>query len=296
MLRAMVDIVIAFACMGCYGRRLQVDVQIPQVHPTKLDVWKSRWTKPGFFSQSKLAGDSRSLQSLSAFLLASRPSANGLMANSQLVSMQHHSANRIARSIMSTATAVPTAEVAKLFGRFAEKVLYLDKEVGACCHSACSDCEWRMPDGGYRFDVLRAARPKWIPCYFSRDYLINDGGCHVPQWASALFPEGLDMDTTISREAFDSRIQSLVYTAPMGPSGTIRSDDTDIASEALDLLWAWLSGGEPSATELKAGAILQRLQDMSPEEDRDGSIGEGPDSVDWKGFAHALGVDPRERW
>ena len=30
-----------------------------------------------------------------------------------------------------------TPEAAKLFGRFAESQLYLDKHVGACCHSAC---------------------------------------------------------------------------------------------------------------------------------------------------------------
>jgi hypothetical protein len=291
----MVEILLALACMGCYGRRLQMDSQSSQMDSTKFDALKPHGTKPGFFSESKHPGDlSRSVQSLSDFLLALSPTS--LVANSHLARAQNHFAHRIARSTMSTSTVVPTAEVAKLFGRFAEKVLYLDKEVGACCHSACSDCEWRMPDGGYRFDVLRAARPKWIPCYISRDYLINDGGCHVPQWASALFPDGVDTATTISRKEFDSRIQSLLYTAPMGPSGTIRSDDTDIASESLDLLWAWLCGGEPSATELKAGAILQRLQDMSPEEGRDGSIGEGPDSIDWKGFAHALGVDPRERW
>jgi len=47
-----------------------------------------------------------------------------------------------------------------MFGRFAEKTLYLDKAIGACCHSACSDCEWREPDGGYRFDLLKAAVPK----------------------------------------------------------------------------------------------------------------------------------------
>ena len=35
---------------------------------------------------------------------------------------------------------------------------------------------------------------------------------------------------------------------------------------------------------------------MSPAEDREGAIGEGPDFVDWKGFAKALGASPFERW
>ena len=32
--------------------------------------------------------------------------------------------------------ALATPEAAKLYGRVAEKQLYLDKRVGACCHSA----------------------------------------------------------------------------------------------------------------------------------------------------------------
>lgn len=35
--------------------------------------------------------------------------------------------------------ALPAIDAARLYGRFAEKQLYLDAKVGACCHSACSD-------------------------------------------------------------------------------------------------------------------------------------------------------------
>ena len=35
--------------------------------------------------------------------------------------------------------ALPAIEAARLYGRFAEKQLFLDAKVGACCHSACSD-------------------------------------------------------------------------------------------------------------------------------------------------------------
>ena len=55
---------------------------------------------------------------------------------------------RASAATAEASTGVSTAEVAKLFGRFAENVLHLDRDVGACCHSACSDCEWRTPDGG----------------------------------------------------------------------------------------------------------------------------------------------------
>lgn len=95
---------------------------------------------------------------------------------------------------------LPTAECAKLFGRFAENQLYLDPEVGGCCHSACDDCEWRLPDGGYRFDLLKAMKPKWVPCYQHRDFG-DERGSHTPRWVAALFPDG----APLARDAFGDR-------------------------------------------------------------------------------------------
>ena len=57
---------------------------------------------------------------------------------------------RSAVQACAVATAISTPDAAKIFGRLAEPQLYLDATVGVCCHSACSDCEWRSPDGGYR--------------------------------------------------------------------------------------------------------------------------------------------------
>lgn len=57
-------------------------------------------------------------------------------------------------SACAVATSTSTADAAKLFGRLAEAQLYLDPTIGACCHSACSDCEWRDPEGGYRCTML----------------------------------------------------------------------------------------------------------------------------------------------
>ena len=102
--------------------------------------------------------------------------------------------------MQTTVAALPTAECAKLFGRFAENQLYLDPEVGGCCHSACDDCEWRLPDGGYRFDLLKAMKPKWVPCYQHRDFG-DERGSHTPRWVSALFPDG----APLAREAFGDR-------------------------------------------------------------------------------------------
>ena len=95
---------------------------------------------------------------------------------------------------------VPTPECAKLFGRLAEPILYLDAAVGQCCHSACDDCEFRLPDGGYRFDMLKSTKPKWVPCYTHRDFA-DERGSHTPRWVSALFPDG----APLAREAFGDR-------------------------------------------------------------------------------------------
>merc|ERR1740117_1973342 len=91
----------------------------------------------------------------------------------------------------AVATEVSTADAAKLFGRLAEPVLYLDPTIGACCHSACSDCEWRDPEGGYRFDLLKAMQPKWVPCYRERDFA-DERGSHTTRWSSVLFPDGAE--------------------------------------------------------------------------------------------------------
>ena len=70
----------------------------------------------------------------------------------------------------AVSTSLSTVDAAKIFGRLAEKTLYLDATVGACCHSACSDCEWRTPGGGYRWDIMKAQVAKWLPCYLTRDF------------------------------------------------------------------------------------------------------------------------------
>merc|ERR1719201_1817746 len=116
--------------------------------------------------------------------------------------------------------ALAAPEAAKLFGRVAEGQLYLDKGVGACCHSACSDCEWRDPEGGYRFDLLKSTYPKWLPCYLERDFE-DERGCHAPTWAQALFPDGA---REISATDFAERVTALEFSMPMGPKGAIKSD------------------------------------------------------------------------
>ena len=197
----------------------------------------------------------------------------------------------------ASSMAVATPDAARLYGRFAEKTLYLDKQVGACCHSACSDCEWRDPEGGYRFDLLKANFPKWLPCYLERDFC-DERGCHVPTWSQQLFPDG--PESSVSRDDFAARLIGLDFEMPMGPKGTIKPDAAEPSPEAVEAFWAYLCGGE-AADELEATTALARLQAMVTTDERldperKGTIGEGPDFVPWKDFAKALGASPFERW
>ena len=75
----------------------------------------------------------------------------------------------------------------------------------------------------------------------------------------------------------------------MGPKGMVKPDDAELADATVDALWEFLAAG---SAELDAAACIARLQEMSLDENRDGAVGEGPDSLVWKEFAKGLGAAP----
>ena len=88
-----------------------------------------------------------------------------------------------------TEVSVDPKEVVKLFGRLAEKYIMLDDSGGMCCYSACSDCEFRLPDGGYKMADQSAARAKWIPVYEERKFE-SQGKEHTSKWSAEIFADG----------------------------------------------------------------------------------------------------------
>ncbi|EOD35462.1 hypothetical protein EMIHUDRAFT_449234 [Emiliania huxleyi CCMP1516] len=140
------------------------------------------------------------------------------------------------------------------------------------------DCEWRLPDGGYRFDVLKATKPKWVPCYLRRDFG-DERGCHEPRWASALFPGGGE----VTRAQFGEALAGLGFEMPMGPRGSVGADG-GMPESAADALWAWLAGDGDALTPEGART---RLQAMAEDPQAEGAVGEGPDHL-------ALGAKPFE--
>jgi hypothetical protein len=103
----------------------------------------------------------------------------------------------------------PKKEAVKVFGRLAEKYIALDSSGGNCCYSACTDCEYRLPGGGYIMADQSASRPKWIPHYESRT---TNNREHITKWSACLFLDA----TSISKEEFSERLISLEYSPPLG--------------------------------------------------------------------------------
>jgi hypothetical protein len=118
--------------------------------------------------------------------------------------------NDVDESIVFEQTSIdPKKEAVKIFGRLAEKYIALDSSGGNCCYSACTDCEYRLPGGGYIMADQSASRPKWIPHYESRT---TNNREHVTKWSASLFVGA----ASISKKDFSERLISLEYSPPLG--------------------------------------------------------------------------------
>lgn len=100
-------------------------------------------------------------------------------------------------------------DVVKLFGRLAEKYIMLDESGGMCCYSACKDCEYRLPGGGYKMADQSAARPKWIPVYEERNFA-GQNKEHKTKWSTEIFSEG----PSVTKEEFVQALTELQYAPP----------------------------------------------------------------------------------
>eukprot|EP00977_Amphora_coffeiformis_P006254 scaffold1341_cov178-Amphora_coffeaeformis.AAC.31 len=166
---------------------------------------------------------------------------------------------------------VDPKEAVKLFGRLAEKYIMLDESGGMCCYSACSDCEYRLPDGGYRMADQSAARPKWIPSYVSRT--IN-GKDHTTKWSSELFGEGV---TVVDQDTFCDKLIQLAYAPPLGGPYLAASSATVEDSTTAKVLFDVLADGKEKLTKARMSMRLKQLAD-------------GEEGMTWPKFQAALGL------
>lgn len=164
-------------------------------------------------------------------------------------------------------------EVVKIFGRLAEKYIMLDESGGMCCYSACKDCEFRLPDGGYKMADQSASRPKWIPVYEERVFS-GQGKEHTAKWKSEIFPEGT---TVVTKEEFAAAVTGLDFATPLGGPFVSKSagkiEDTTVAECLFDVL----ASGKEKLTRHRMGLALNELS-------------EGDAGLTWPKFSAALGL------
>lgn len=201
---------------------------------------------------------------------------------------RRHASKCIARQNLQTSATTSTAasesnnassetidpKVAVLvFGRLAEKYIALDSSGGDCCYSGCSDCEYRLPGGGYIMADQSAARPKWIPHYQKRSTTSRE---HVTTWSQTLFGgEGIPID----RLAFYEAVQNLSYAPPLGGPyvGASAAKDVDIQPVA-DRLFHVLTLGTKNRTTLTPQYMSRRIKELS----------NGEEGMTWNSFQRAL--------
>lgn len=167
-------------------------------------------------------------------------------------------------------TAVEPKEAVKIFGRLAEKYIMLDDSGGMCCFSACTDCEFRLPGGGYKMADQSAARPKWIPSYEQRAFE-SMGKEHTSAWSTQIFTEG----PCVVKEEFVERVKEMKYVPCLGGPYTSASaagiDDDFVVEKFFDLL----SEGEEKLTRHRMGKRIKE-------------IGKGNEGLVWSDFIEAL--------
>ena len=167
-------------------------------------------------------------------------------------------------------------EVVKVFGRLAEKYIVLDPSAGMCCYSGCSNCEYRLPGGGYRMPDQSAARPKWIPCYESRT--LGDGEktkTHETKWSTSIFCDG----PSVSKETFIERVVALDYAPTLGgpftPASKAAIEDTSTVAALFDILVANEKSKDDDEKPLTKFYMNKKMKEIA---------GEGQEGINWPAF------------
>jgi hypothetical protein len=160
----------------------------------------------------------------------------------------------------------------KLFGRLAEKYIMLDESGGMCCYSACKDCEFRLPGGGYRMADQSASRPKWIPVYEERVFA-GQSKEHTAKWRTAIF----DGKLFVTKDEFVESILELDFATPLGGPFVSKSAGTLEDSTGAEYLFDILAEGKEKLTRHKMHLSLTKLS-------------EGEAGLTWPNFSAALGI------
>lgn len=171
----------------------------------------------------------------------------------------------------TTVTTLEPKEMVKLFGRLAEKYIMLDSSGGLCCYSGCSDCEFRLPGGGYRMADQSSARPKWIPAYPERKFETLDKE-HTTKWSSTIYSEGL---LNVDKETFVAKLTEMDFVPPLGGPYMSKSAGGIEDSTACAALFDLLAGDKQKLTQHRMSTRLKE-------------IANGEEGVTWAMFENAM--------
>jgi hypothetical protein len=194
-----------------------------------------------------------------AFAPAGGRPAKAAVANA-LATSAGGAVGRSTTSLASTEVSVDPKEAVKLFGRLAEKYIMLDDSGGMCCYSACSDCEFRLPDGGYRMADQSASRPKWIPVYEHRSFE-SQGKEHTSKWSTEIFSEG----PAVSKAEFIAKMTNeMVYAPSLGGPYLSASSATIEDDTLVGKLFDLLAGDKEKLTKHR---MSTRMKEIAGEEE-----------------------------
>jgi hypothetical protein len=198
----------------------------------------------------------------------------GLVSSVQGFMVTNPTINTISTRLYADATATETIvepkEAVKIFGRLAEKYIMLDDSGGMCCYSACSDCEFRLPGGGYKMADQSAARPKWIPNYDQRSFE-SMGKEHTTAWSTEIFSTG----PCVVKEEFVERVKEMKYAPCLGgpymSASSAGIEDDFVVEKFFDLL----AGEKEKLTKHRMGTRIKE-------------IANGSEGLVWSDFIAAL--------
>jgi hypothetical protein len=136
--------------------------------------------------------------------------------------------------------------------------------------TCCTDCEFRLPGGGYRMADQSSSRPKWIPVYEARKFEALEKE-HVTKWSSHIFSEGPAVDKT----TFLSKIAEMDFVPPLGGPYLSASAGTIEDTAVVETLFDVLAGEKEKLTRHRMSVRLKELAD-------------GEEGVTWGMFESAL--------
>ena len=181
-----------------------------------------------------------------------------------------HPSTELFADATETGTTLEPKEAVKIFGRLAEKYIMLDDSGGMCCYSACSDCEFRLPGGGYKMADQSAARPKWIPSYEHREFE-SMGKEHSSSWSREIF----ESRPCVTKEEFVEKVKDMKFTPPLGGPYMSASAAGIEDDYALEKFFDVLAGEKEKLTKQRMGTRIKE-------------IGNGNEGLVWSDFISAL--------